>query len=149
MKSVKESRIGDTFCRENFKVEPLPGFKPAKSMVFAGIYPEDIDQYLDLEKSIYKLALTDPSVSIAPESSAALGNGFRCGFLGILHMDVFKQRIDDEYGISTILTSPSVQYKCKLRNGKEVEIENALMAPVLAKLSINIQSIISISYEKE
>jgi elongation factor 4 len=129
MKTVQESRIGDTFFIESKEVNPLPGFKPAKPMVYAGIYPEDVNDYIDLEKSIYKLALTDPSVAIFRESSAALGSGFRCGFLGILHMDVFKQRLDDEYGISTIVTSPSVQYRCKLKDGKEIEIENALMAP--------------------
>lgn len=129
MKTVQESRIGDTFFIENKEVSPLPGFKPAKPMVYAGIYPEDLNDYIDLEKSIYKLALTDPSVSIVRESSAALGSGFRCGFLGILHMDVFKQRLDDEYGISTIVTSPSVQYRCKLKDGKEADIENALTAP--------------------
>ena len=130
MKSVQESRIGDTFYLEGHQVEPLEGFRPAKPMVYAGIYPEAVDDYNILEKSIYKLALTDPSVTIVRESSAALGNGFRCGFLGILHMDVFKQRLIDEYKISIILTSPSVKYKCCLKITKKiVEIENALTAP--------------------
>ena len=129
MKSAKEARIGDTFYIEGSPVDALEGFQPAKPMVFAGIYPEDPTQYVALEKSIYKLALTDPSVAIFRESSAALGNGFRCGFLGILHMDVFKQRLDDEYKISTIVTTPSVKYKCKLKNKQVIEVENALMAP--------------------
>ena len=130
MKSVKEARIGDTFYIEGKEVEALEGFQPAKSMVFAGIYPEDVSDYMNLEKSIYKLALTDPSVSIMKESSAALGNGFHCGFLGILHMDVFKQRLEDEYKMSIILTSPSVKYRCRLRNSKKyIEVENALSAP--------------------
>lgn len=98
-------------------------------MIFAGIYPEDPNDFLELEKAIHKLQLTDPAVSIIRESSAALGNGFRCGFLGLLHMDVFKQRLDDEYELSTILTMPSVPYKCKLRNGKIKVVENAIEAP--------------------
>lgn len=130
MKTAQEARIGDTFYIEGSQVEPLEGFQPAKPMVFVGIYPEDPNQYGNLEKSIYKLSLTDPSVTIFRESSAALGSGFRCGFLGILHMDVFKQRLDDEYRISTILTTPSVKYKCRLRNTNEmIEVENALNAP--------------------
>ena len=129
MKTAAESRIGDTFSKEGFKTETFPGFKPAKQMIFAGIYPENPVDYMELEKSIYKLALTDPAVSIYRESSAALGNGFRCGFLGLLHMDVFKQRLDEEYSISSIITFPSVPYKAKLKDGRTVEIENALMAP--------------------
>lgn len=130
MKTAQEARIGDTFHKENYPVDALEGFQPAKPMVFAGIYPEDINDYITLEKSIYKLALTDPSVTILRESSAALGNGFRCGFLGILHMEIFKQRLEDEYQISIILTTPSVKYLCKMRNTKKmIEVENALMAP--------------------
>ena len=76
-----------------------------------------------------KLILTDPAVTFTRESNATLGNGFRCGFLGMLHMDVFRQRLDDEYNIDSILTSPAVPYKCKLKNGKMLEIESALDAP--------------------
>lgn len=89
-------------------------------MVFAGLYPDDPEDYMQLEKNIYKLALTDPAVHIYKESSAALGNGFRCGFLGLLHMDVFKQRLDDEYNINCFLTTPSVPYRVKLRNSEKV-----------------------------
>lgn len=129
MKSAVDARIGDTFHIFGEKVEPVSGFKPAKPMVFAGIYPENPADYTELNKAIYKLQLEDPSVTIEKESSAALGNGFRCGFLGVLHMDVYKQRLDDEYEISIILTAPSVKYKCKLRNGETIEVENALNAP--------------------
>jgi len=108
---------------------PEEGFQPAKPLVFCGIYPEDPEEYVELEKSIYKLALTDPAVVIHKESSAALGNGFRCGFLGILHMDVFNERLDEEYDIGTIVTTPNVPYRAVLRTGEIVEIENALMAP--------------------
>jgi translation elongation factor EF-4 len=100
-------------------------------MVFAGIYPEDPDDYEELEKSLQKLCLTDGSVKFNYESSAALGSGFRCGFLGMLHLDVFRQRLDDEYDMISIITAPTVSYQCKLR-GKDKElktVDNPLEAP--------------------
>lgn len=129
MKAANEARVGDTFKRVLSKVTAEPGFEAAKPLVFCGIYPEDPQDYTELQKSIYKLALTDPAVVISKESSSALGNGFRCGFLGVLHMDVFRQRLEQEYDLSAILTSPSVPYKAVLRNGKEIMVENAIMAP--------------------
>jgi translation elongation factor EF-4 len=117
MKQVKDARIGDTFKLINTEVVPEDGFQPAKPLVFCGIYPEDPEEYAVLEKSIFKLALTDPAVVIYKESSAALGNGFRCGFLGVLHMDVFNQRLDEEYDVSTILTTANVPYRAILRTG--------------------------------
>ncbi|MCK4651445.1 translation elongation factor 4 [Candidatus Babeliales bacterium] len=123
MKTVKEARIGDTFYHAKKPVQPLPGFKSAKSMVFAGIYPVDTADYEELRDSIEKLTLNDPSVHLEKESSTALGLGFRCGFLGLLHMDVFKQRLEQEYGVSIITTSPTVLYKVILTDGKEVTIE--------------------------
>lgn len=132
MKSAAEARIGDTFGKVGNKPQPMPGFQPAKNMVFAGIYPEESDDYEELQKAMYKLQLTDPSVKIEKENSAALGNGFRCGFLGLLHMDVFQQRLEDEYEISTIVTMPSVVYRCKMRaTGKVIEIDSAAKAPDL------------------
>jgi len=135
MKNAGESRVGDTFYKEGTQIEPIQGFKPARQMIYSGIYPEDPNDYAELEKAIQKLVLTDPAVSFARESSAALGNGFRCGFLGLLHMDVFKQRLDDEYNISAMLTLPNVSYRCKLRTGEIVEVENALQAPDPANVS--------------
>ncbi|EGR29841.1 hypothetical protein IMG5_147700 [Ichthyophthirius multifiliis] len=130
MKQVTDARVGDTFHKVDQVIEPEPGFQPVHSMVFAGLYPDDPDDYPNLQKSIHKLALTDPAVSIYKESSAALGPGFRCGFLGLLHMDVFKQRLDDEYGLGCFLTTPNVPYRAKLKGqDKIIEIENALMAP--------------------
>ncbi|EAS02961.2 translation factor GUF1 (macronuclear) [Tetrahymena thermophila SB210] len=130
MKAVSDARVGDTFHKPDEEVEPEQGFQEARPMVFAGLYPDDPEDYMQLEKSIYKLALTDPAVHIYKESSAALGNGFRCGFLGLLHMDVFKQRLDDEYNLDCFLTTPSVPYRAKLRNSQKIlEVENALMAP--------------------
>lgn len=101
-------------------------------MVYTGVYPDDPKDYMALEKNIYKLAITDPAVTIVKESSSALGNGFRCGFLGLLHMDVFKQRLDDEFNLSAFLTTPSVPYRAKLKKhlgGDIVDIENAATAP--------------------
>lgn len=110
MKSAGEANVGDTFFREGHRVAPLPGFAQANPMVFAGIYPDDPAEHTKLRASLEKLCLTDPSVTMQAQSSAALGNGYRCGFLGLLHMDVVKQRLDDEYQVQCTLTSPSVSY---------------------------------------
>jgi len=129
MKTVREARVGDTFYHKRKEVEPLPGFKPAKAMVFAGIYPVDSSEYELIRDAIEKLTLNDPSVSVEKESSTALGLGFRCGFLGMLHMDVFKQRLEQEYRASILLTSPTVLYKVLLTNGQEIVIENPSKFP--------------------
>ena len=118
MKSVSDAQVGDTFYREGTKVEPFPGYKTPQAVVFCGIYPEDPDDYEDLEKALTKLCLTDGSVVMSYESSAALGSGFRCGFLGMLHMDVFRIRLKDEYSISAIMTQPSVSYLVRTVNAK-------------------------------
>ncbi len=124
MKTVKEARVGDTIYHAKFPVAPFPGFKPAKPMVFAGIYPVDNTDFELLRDSIEKLTLNDASVTVEKKSSPALGLGFRCGFLGLLHMDVFKQRLEQEYNMSVIITAPSVRYKLQLTNKTTVEIEN-------------------------
>lgn len=124
MKSVKEARVGDTFFYKGKIGIPLPGFKPAKPMVFAGIYPVEATEHENVRDAIEKLTLNDPSVHVEKESSVALGLGFRCGFLGLLHMDVFKQRLEQEYNLSIIATSPTVLYKVKLSNGKQIDVEN-------------------------
>lgn len=99
-------------------------------MVFAGIYPEDPDDYEELEKSLQKLCLTDGSVHFSYESSAALGSGFRCGFLGMLHLDVFRQRLEDEHEMFSIITAPTVSYRCKVRGSDEIKnVDNPLEAP--------------------
>jgi len=134
MKTVKEASIGDTFFHSKKAVTPLPGFKPAKPMVFAGIYPIDTSDFDHIRDAIEKLTLNDPSVHVEKESSAALGLGFRCGFLGLLHMDVFKQRLEQEYNASIIVTSPTVLYKVLLTNGDEVLIENPSKFPDQVKI---------------
>lgn len=125
MKSVREARVGDTIYLEKKPVTPFPGFKPAKPMVFAGIYPTDSEEFEPLRDAIEKLTLNDASVTVEKKSSNALGIGFRCGFLGLLHMDVFKQRLEQEYGLSVIATAPSVLYKVKMAyTGEIVNIES-------------------------
>lgn len=124
MKTVKEAQVGDTLYRTKEPVEPYPGFRKAKPMVFAGIFPVDNTDFDFLRDAIEKLTLNDASVSVEKKSSPALGLGFRCGFLGLLHMDVFKQRLEQEYNQNVIATAPSVRYKITLTNGKEIEIEN-------------------------
>ncbi|KAA1469343.1 GTP-binding protein lepa [Dentipellis sp. KUC8613] len=111
MKQSSEAHIGDTLHRAGVPVEPMPGFQPAKAMVYAGIFPVDSNDFLKLEESIKRLSLTDRSITIQRESSTALGQGCRLGFLGTLHMDVFRQRLEDEYDANVIITAPTVPYK--------------------------------------
>lgn len=124
MKTVKEAQVGDTVFHRKNPVTPFPGFKPAKPMVFAGLYPVDNSEFETLRDAIEKLTLNDASVTVEKKSSTALGLGFRCGFLGLLHMDVFKQRLEQEYNISVIATAPSVLYKVELKNGETLNIES-------------------------
>ncbi len=124
MKTVQEARVGDTIHRAKQKVEPFPGFKPAKPMVFAGIFPVENSDFDELRDAIEKLTLNDASVTVEKKSSPALGLGFRCGFLGLLHMDVFKQRLEQEYDLAVIITAPSVRYELDLTSGERVSLEN-------------------------
>jgi len=120
MKTIREARIGDTLYHTKKPVELFPGFKPAKPMVFAGIYPIESEDFENLREAIEKLTLNDASVFVEKKTSAALGIGFRCGFLGLLHMDVFKQRLEQEYGLSVIATAPSVLYKIKMAHTGDI-----------------------------
>lgn len=124
MKTVREARVGDTIEHVKKPVTPFPGFKPAQPMVFAGIYPVDNSEFDSLRDAIEKLTLNDASVAVEKTSSTALGLGFQCGFLGLLHMDVFKQRLEQEYGLTVIATAPSVLYELTLTNGKTLNIGN-------------------------
>ncbi|XP_062856479.1 translation factor Guf1, mitochondrial isoform X3 [Trichomycterus rosablanca] len=121
MKEVKDAQIGDTFYLQKQPVEPLPGFKPAKSMVFAGIYPTDQSEYPSLRSAVEKLTLNDSSVTVQRDSSLALGAGWRLGFLGLLHMEVFNQRLEQEYNASVIVTAPTVPYKAVLASPKLIK----------------------------
>ena len=125
MKSVKEARVGDTIYHSKKAVKPFPGFKPAKPMVFAGLYPVDSEEFEQFQEAIEKLTLNDASVTFEKTTSTALGLGFRCGFLGLLHMDVFKQRLEQEYNLTVIPTAPSVLYKVQLRTSPElIDVES-------------------------
>ncbi|KAF2898039.1 hypothetical protein ILUMI_08135 [Ignelater luminosus] len=119
MRSSQEAHIGDTIHKINVDIEPLPGFKPARPMVFAGIYPFDQSQHVSLRNAIEKLVLNDSAVTVAVDTSPALGQGWRLGFLGLLHLEVFSQRLQQEYDAEPILTAPSVTYKLKLKETKQ------------------------------
>ncbi|KAK1281809.1 hypothetical protein QJS10_CPB22g00898 [Acorus calamus] len=124
IRSTKEARVGDTLYHARSIVEPLPGFKPAKHMVFSGLYPADGSDFEALNHAIERLTCNDASVSITKESSTALGMGFRCGFLGLLHMDVFHQRLEQEYGARIISTIPTVPYIFEYSDGSKVQVQN-------------------------
>ncbi len=124
IKEVRDAKIGDTITEANAVVEPLPGFKEIKPVVFAGIFPVDSDDFQELKDAIEKLWLNDPAFSYEMETSAALGFGFRCGFQGLLHMEIVQERLEREFKLNLISTAPSVKYKIRLKNGKELEIEN-------------------------
>lgn len=135
MKTIKEARVGDTISFPKTSVEPFPGFKPAKPMVFAGIYPVDTTEFELLADAIEKLTLNDASVTIEKKTSVALGLGFRCGFLGLLHMDVFKQRLEQEYEITIIATAPSVLYRIDLTHDRgTISVENPSEFPDPVKI---------------
>ncbi len=125
IKTVSETRVGDTVTlADGGTAEPLPGFKRALPMVYSGIYPADGARYGDLREAIEKLQLNDAALSYEPETSAALGLGFRCGFLGLLHMEIIQQRLEREFNLDLITTAPSVIYKIDKRGGETVYIDN-------------------------
>ena len=124
------SLVGDTVTLANNPAsEPLIGYRPAVPMVFCGLYPIDADQYPDLKDALEKLKLNDSSISYEPETSLALGFGFRCGFLGLLHMEVAQERLEREYNLSLITTAPSVVYRVTVTDGKVIEIDNPATLP--------------------
>ncbi|CAD5219521.1 unnamed protein product [Bursaphelenchus xylophilus] len=123
MKTVKEAAVGETLYDaqlEKSNVQPFPGFKTMKPTVYAGLYPVEQADYEDLKQALERLALNDPSVEISPDSSIALGLGFKVGFLGMLHMEVFGQRLDQEYDANVILTAPSVEYKAIVKDNDSI-----------------------------
>ena len=125
IKNISDVKIGDTITTLNNPAnEVLPGYKPMKSMVFCGVYPLETSKYNDLRDALEKLALNDASLTFEPETSKALGFGFRCGFLGLLHMDIIRERIEREFNIELILTAPSVVYKVTLTDNSVLMIEN-------------------------
>jgi GTP-binding protein LepA len=130
IKNVADTRVGDTVTRTDRPVsQPLPGYKKITPMVFCGIYPADGARYDDLKDALERLALNDASLLYEPEVSVALGFGFRCGFLGLLHMEIIQERLEREFDLDLVTTAPSVKYKVVLTNGSEVEIENPTNLP--------------------
>jgi GTP-binding protein LepA len=130
LKVVRDLQVGDTITLATRPAEiPLPGYRPAKPMVFAGLYPVDGESYPLLRDALERLKLNDASLTFEPESSIALGFGFRVGFLGLLHMEIIQERLEREYGLDLLATAPSVEYEVKLRNGKTVLIDNPAAMP--------------------
>src|SRR5437660_4638927 len=130
-KNVKDCHVGDTITvpSASAEVEPLPGYKPAKPMVFAGIYPVEGNDYPLLRDALDRLKLNDASLFYEPETSAALGFGFRCGFLGLLHMEIVQERLEREYNLDILATAPSVAYSVEKTNGEVVEVDNPSEMP--------------------
>jgi len=132
IKQVRDTRVGDTITHEKRQcAAPLPGFKPSVPVVFCGLFPVDTAEFEDLRDAIEKLALNDASFTHEMETSAALGFGFRCGFLGLLHLEVVRDRIEREYGIDLITTAPSVIYHVYMRDGTQVDLHNPADMPDL------------------
>lgn len=130
LKNVRDARVGDTVTLEADRaVEALPGYRASKPMVFAGLYPSDSNDFPLLRDALEKLRLNDASLSFEPENSVALGPGFRCGFLGLLHMEVVQERLEREYDLNLLITAPSVEYSLTLTNGQELAIDNPAHMP--------------------
>lgn len=134
IKSVSDIKVGDTITLSKMPGEALSGYKPMKPMVFCGLYPTESNKYTLLRDALEKLKLNDAALSFEPETSVALGFGFRCGFLGMLHMDVTEERIEREFGINIIATSPSVVYEVTLTSGEELFVDNPNEMPDRTKI---------------
>ncbi len=136
MKSVADTQVGDTVTNADRPCkEPLPGYKKVNSMVFCGIYPADGARYDDLREALGRLQLNDASLSYEPETSVALGFGFRCGFLGLLHMEIIQERLEREFNLDLVTTAPSVIYNVYKTNGEKVEVANPTNLPALTEIN--------------
>jgi len=130
VKDVAKLRVGDTLTAlDRPATEPLEGYREVRSMVFCGLFPIDTDRFEDLRDALEKLALNDAALSWEPETSEALGFGFRCGFLGLLHMEIVRERLEREYGLDLLATTPNVRYEVHLANGEEVEVRSPTELP--------------------
>lgn len=125
VKSVQDIEIGDTITlANNPATEPIPGYQPARQVVFSSVYPMSTDEYQDLTKALEKLAINDAALTFEKDSSAALGFGFRCGFLGLLHLDVIQERLQREFDLGLVISAPSVKYNITLQDGSTIEVDN-------------------------
>ncbi len=130
IKNVGDARVGDTItAADNPTTKAFPGYRRVVSMVFCGLFPQDSNDFTSLREAIERLTLNDSALSYEPEKSTALGLGFRCGFLGLLHMDIVRQRLEREYGLDLIISAPSVVYKVHLKNGDVVDVDNPALIP--------------------
>jgi GTP-binding protein LepA len=129
IKTISDARVGDTIIDPDRPAAPLPGFEAIKPMVFAGLYPVQANEYEQLRDALGKLQLNDAAFFYEPENSVALGFGFRCGFLGLLHMEIVQERLEREFGLNLITTAPSVRYRITTTQGKEIEVENPTKFP--------------------
>ena len=146
IKNVDDTRVGDTVTEANRPApEPLPGYRPARSMVYCGIYTEDGSKYPDLRDALEKLKLNDASLSFEPESSVALGFGFRCGFLGMLHLEIIQERLEREFDLDLITTLPSVIYRITKTDGSVVMVDNPHNYPDPASIELAEEPFVSVS----
>src|SRR6185437_15871682 len=130
IKNVGDTEVGDTITSvENPATEPLPGYRKMNPMVFCGLYPIDTSKYNDLREALEKLELNDSALNYEPETSQALGFGYRCGFLGLLHMEIIQERIEREFNIDLITTAPSVIYNVVMTDGSQLKVDNPSMMP--------------------
>jgi len=130
LKSTREARVGDTiYAGEEENPKALPGYNPPKPMIFSGIFCSEAQDYPALRDAVEKLSLSDSSFSFEPENSGALGHGFRCGFLGLLHLEIVQERLEREFNLDLIVTAPSVRYTVKKNNGEEISISSAAELP--------------------
>jgi GTP-binding protein LepA len=136
IKVVSDAKIGDTVTETNRSaIEPFPGFKELKPMVFAGLYPVESHQYAELREALDKLRLNDASFFYEPETSAALGFGFRCGFLGLLHMEIVQERLEREYNMDLVTTAPGVLYRVTTTDGEVQEIDSPAKLPDAGRIT--------------
>ena len=146
IKNVADTRVGDTVTEAQRPVaEPLPGYRPARPMVYCGIYTEDGSKYPDLRDALEKLKLNDASLSYEPESSVALGFGFRCGFLGMLHMEIIQERLEREFNLELVTTLPSVIYKVEKTDGSVVMVDNPHNYPEPASIAVAYEPYVKVS----
>ncbi|MCX7694566.1 MAG: translation elongation factor 4 [Caloramator sp.] len=146
IKNVRDARVGDTITEaERPATEPLPGYRPAIPMVYSGIYPADSSDYNDLKDALEKLQLNDAALTFEPETSVALGFGFRCGFLGLLHMEIIQERLEREYNLNLVTTAPSVIYKITKTNGEVIELTNPTNMPPTTEISYMEEPIVNAS----
>ena len=144
IRDVSHVLPGDTITNQNDKsLEPLPGFKDIKPMVFSGLYPSDSDDYDQLRMALEKLKLNDASLVFEPETSEALGFGFRCGFLGLLHMEIIQERLEREFDISLVTTTPNVRYRISNKNGENIEVDTPAKMPPTGEINSIMEPFVS------